>query len=108
MTLVLPGAVALVTGGASGIGAGTARMLAAAGARVVVADIDLVGARAVAHEVGGLAVRCDVGVLADNTAAVTATLERFGRLDVVVLNAGIAVGWPPTSSTRPPTGGSSG
>ncbi len=92
MTLVLPGAVALVTGGASGIGAGTARMLAAAGARVVVADIDLVGARAVAHEVGGLAVRCDVGVLADNTAAVTATLERFGRLDVVVLNAGIASG----------------
>ena len=52
--------VAFVTGGASGIGAATARRLAAEGARVVVADIDLPGACAVADEVAGLAVACDV------------------------------------------------
>jgi NAD(P)-dependent dehydrogenase (short-subunit alcohol dehydrogenase family) len=88
-TLGLTGRVALVTGGAAGIGAGVCRMLAAAGARVLVCDIDLVGASTVAEEVGGTAVRCDVSVLADNEAAVAAAVDAFGGLDVVVLNAGI-------------------
>jgi len=89
----LTGRVVLVTGGASGIGAGVCRWLAGVGARVIVADIDLPGATAVADEIGGLAVRCDVSVLADNHAAVSAAVQAFDRLDVVVLNAGISSGF---------------
>ena len=87
--LDLTGRVALVTGGASGIGAGVSRLLAAAGAHVVVCDIDLERAAAVAEEIGGRALRCDVSVLADNRAAVATAVDVFGGLDVVVLNAGV-------------------
>lgn len=85
----LNGRVALVTGGASGIGAGVCRHLARSGAHVVVCDVDLVGASAVAEEIGGVAVCCDVSVLAANEAAVAAAVDEFGGLDVVVLNAGV-------------------
>ena len=88
LPLDLDGRVALVTGGASGIGAGVCRMLGAAGARVVVCDIDHAGASTVADEIGGVAVRCDVSVLGDSQAAVAAALESFGGLDIAVLNAG--------------------
>ena len=84
--------VALVTGAASGIGAGVARRLADAGARVVVADIDDSGAKAVADEISGLAVTCDVSSYSANLAAVTAAVDAFGGLDLLVLNAGIAGG----------------
>lgn len=87
--LDLTGRVALVTGGASGIGAGVSRQLADAGAHVVVGDLDLGGASAVAEEIGGRAVRCDVSVLADNRAAVATAVDAFGGLDLVVLNAGV-------------------
>ena len=60
---------------------------------VVVADIDLPGAPAVADDIGGLAVRCDVSVLADNHAAASAAVQAFDRLDVVVLNASISSGF---------------
>lgn len=89
----LAGRVALVTGGASGIGAGVCRLLAGAGARVVVCDIDLAGASAVAEEIGGTALGCDVSVLADNHAAVAAAVDAFGGLDIVVLNAGVDSGF---------------
>jgi NAD(P)-dependent dehydrogenase (short-subunit alcohol dehydrogenase family) len=85
----LTGRVALVTGGASGIGAGVCRMLAGAGANVVVCDLDGHGAGELAAEIGGLAVPGDVSLLADNEAAVTAAVQVFGGLDVVVLNAGV-------------------
>ncbi len=88
----LTGRGALVTGAASGIGAAAARRLAAAGARVAVADRDAAGAAAVAAEVGGIALPGDASDSAVMTAAVAAAEEAFGRLDVVLLNAGVTSG----------------
>ncbi|MCW2779094.1 MAG: dehydrogenase [Frankiales bacterium] len=85
--------VALVTGGGSGIGAAACRLLAASGAAVVVADLDLDAARAVAEEVGGTAVRCDVTDPASNEQAVASAEAEHGGLDVVLLNAGVAGGF---------------
>jgi NAD(P)-dependent dehydrogenase (short-subunit alcohol dehydrogenase family) len=84
------GKVAIVTGGASGIGAALARRLAAEGARgVVVADVNLERAEGVAREIGALAVRCDVSREADIQALAATTRERFGRIDIFMSNAGI-------------------
>ena len=81
--------VALVTGGASGIGRLTAIALAAAGAEVVVADLDEDGARAVAEQVGGHAFALDVSDFDANHAAVAFAQERAGGLDLAMLNAGV-------------------
>jgi NAD(P)-dependent dehydrogenase (short-subunit alcohol dehydrogenase family) len=78
-----------ITGGASGIGAACARAFAAAGARVAVGDLQQEGAEAVAREVDGLAVACDVRDDAAVAAAVDAVVARWGRLDVAVNAAGI-------------------
>ena len=86
---VLRDKVALVTGGASGIGRLTALALAQAGAEVVVADIDGAAAEQVAREVGGHAIAADVSDLAANHAAVAFAQERAGGLDLVFLNAGV-------------------
>jgi 2-hydroxycyclohexanecarboxyl-CoA dehydrogenase len=80
----LEGRIALVTGGASGIGAATARRLAAEGARVWVADIDLTGALSVASEIDGTAVEMDVA----DEASVRAAVGETGDVDVLVNNAG--------------------
>ncbi|MFF3754686.1 SDR family NAD(P)-dependent oxidoreductase [Streptomyces sp. NPDC002018] len=82
------GQVALVTGGAGGIGAAVVERLVARGGHVVVADIDTERGEAVAARTGALFVRTDVGSLTDNEAVVEAAVSRFGRLDVVHLNAG--------------------
>jgi NAD(P)-dependent dehydrogenase (short-subunit alcohol dehydrogenase family) len=88
----LDGKVALVTGAARGLGRATARALAGEGAVVVAADLDEAGARAVAAEVGGRAVACDVSDLDANRAAVAFTLDACGGLDLVHLNAGVGSG----------------
>jgi NAD(P)-dependent dehydrogenase (short-subunit alcohol dehydrogenase family) len=88
----LTGKAALVTGGASGIGAAAARRLAGAGAAVAVSDRDEPGARAIADEVGGIALPGDVADPDAMTAAVRASEEAFGRLDIVLLNAGVTAG----------------
>jgi NAD(P)-dependent dehydrogenase (short-subunit alcohol dehydrogenase family) len=86
------GKVALVTGGASGLGRATAGALAHAGARIVVADIDEAGGREVAAGLDADFVLCDVTSLDHNLAAVQTTLHLHGALDLVHLNAGIVSG----------------
>ena len=81
--------VFLVTGGASGLGAATARMAAANGAKVVVADLQVEAGEQLAKEIGGRFVKCDVVSEADGTAAVAAALQGFGGLHVLVGCAGI-------------------
>lgn len=86
----LAGKVAIVTGGAGGLGRATCRALAAAGASVLVVDIDEAVGREVADTVGGHFHRADVSDLAQNEAMVDAALDRFGGLDLVHLNAGVS------------------
>jgi NAD(P)-dependent dehydrogenase (short-subunit alcohol dehydrogenase family) len=85
----IAGKVFIVTGGASGLGEGTARMLAEQGGRVVVADLQDDAGRAVAASIGGSFVRCDVSQEADGQAAVAAALA-LGKLCGLVNCAGIA------------------
>jgi NAD(P)-dependent dehydrogenase (short-subunit alcohol dehydrogenase family) len=83
------GKVALVTGGASGIGRATAARLAGAGFRVVVTDVDPAGQQVVAAIAGALFVEHDVTEESSWARAVATTLDAHGRLDVLVNNAGI-------------------
>ncbi|AJG18120.1 3-hydroxyacyl-CoA dehydrogenase [Cupriavidus basilensis] len=81
--------VFIVTGGASGLGEGSARMLAAAGGKVVIADLNEAAGTALAAELGGKFVRCDVSSEADGQATVAAATT-LGRLAGLVNCAGIA------------------
>jgi len=90
---MLTGRVAIVTGGAEGIGNAIARCLAAFGADVVVPDINEDGARKVAAEIRGtgrraLSLQCDVTRQADVDRMMAATLREFGRVDVLINNVG--------------------
>jgi len=85
----IAGKVFIVTGGASGLGEGTARMLAGHGAKVVVADLNVERGEAVASEIGGLFVKCDVSQEADGQAVVAAAVAA-GKLMGLVNCAGIA------------------
>jgi NAD(P)-dependent dehydrogenase (short-subunit alcohol dehydrogenase family) len=86
--LITDQTVALVTGGASGIGASVARRLAGSGAKVAVVDRDAVAATRVAEEIRGLAIACDVTSDTAVAAAVAEAETWGGRLDLVHLNAG--------------------
>ncbi len=93
--------VAVVTGGAGGIGSAIARRFVAEGAAVVIADLDLEGAQAIAGEIGeqALALRLDVTSEASVEQAFTDSARHFGGVDLVVNNAGITVGKPVTETS---------
>jgi 3(or 17)beta-hydroxysteroid dehydrogenase len=93
----LEGKVALISGAARGIGAETARKMAAAGAAVVIGDVLAERAHEIAQEISaaggrGLALSLDVTMEASWTAAVAAATREFGKLDILVNNAGIFLG----------------
>jgi NAD(P)-dependent dehydrogenase (short-subunit alcohol dehydrogenase family) len=84
--------VALVTGGASGLGRATCFALAEAGVEVVVADVAVDDGEAVARDVGGRFVECDVRSLEANRSAVASCVSECGGLDLAYLNAGVSTG----------------
>jgi len=90
----LKGSTFIVTGGASGLGEGTVRVLAAGGANVVIADLQADKGETLAKELGAKArfVKCDVTSEADGKSAVETALKTFGGLQGLVNCAGIAVG----------------
>ncbi|MGI8746787.1 MAG: SDR family oxidoreductase, partial [Deinococcus sp.] len=103
---MLTGKVALVTGGASGIGLGTARRFAEEGASVVLVDQDAEAGGRARQEIeaaGGKAlfVSCDVSQPESVRRAVEAGVQAFGRLDIVFANAGINGVWAPIEELQP-------
>jgi NAD(P)-dependent dehydrogenase (short-subunit alcohol dehydrogenase family) len=91
----LAGKVCVITGAASGIGAACARAFAGQGAKVVAVDVNAEGTRAIAHEIGGLAIPCDVS---DETAVnelVVLAEQEYGPVDVFFSNAAVATGGGP-------------
>jgi NAD(P)-dependent dehydrogenase (short-subunit alcohol dehydrogenase family) len=86
----LEGRVALITGGASGIGLASAQRLASEGATVVVVDMNTDAGTAVATELGGLFVAADVTSPEDNERMYATAFETYGRIDIAFHNAGIS------------------
>lgn len=103
---MLEGKVAFITGGASGIGAGTAKRFAQEGAHVVLADLQEQEGEKVRGEIeanGGQAlyVNCDVSDADSVKQAIETTIGQFGRLDVLFANAGINGVWAPVEELQP-------
>ena len=85
----IKGHAAVVTGGASGLGAATASELAHAGAKVTVVDVNLDAARALAQKIGGLALQCDVTNAEQSSAALKEARERHGAARILINCAGV-------------------
>ena len=95
------GRAIVVTGGAKGIGRALATRFATAGAEaVIVADLDVEGAKAVAREIGATAIGCDVSRESDVKELVDRVQADHGRIDIFCSNAGIAVGGGPEASNE--------
>jgi NAD(P)-dependent dehydrogenase (short-subunit alcohol dehydrogenase family) len=97
----LEGRVAVVTGGASGIGQATVRRFADEGAKVVIGDLDPTAGAAIAAEVGGLFIRTDVTDAGEVAAMFAAALDTYGSVDIAFNNAGIS---PPDDDSILETG----
>jgi NAD(P)-dependent dehydrogenase (short-subunit alcohol dehydrogenase family) len=97
----LEGRVAVITGGASGIGLASARRLADEGAHVVIADLNDAAGSDAATQVGGLFLRCDVTEPEDVAALFRQTKETYGSIDIAFNNAGIS---PPEDDSILETG----
>ncbi len=97
----LDGRVAAITGGASGIGAGTVRRFVEEGAKVLIADLDAEKGAALAAELGAATafLRTDVSKEEDVDAMISETTDRFGRIDVLYNNAGFGGALGPIEST---------
>lgn len=100
MTGRLQDRTALVIGGARGIGGGVARKFAQEGASVALADLEQAAGTELAGEIGGVFLRTDISCVEDAENAVRATIERFGRIDILVQNAGIYP-WTLIENTSP-------
>jgi NAD(P)-dependent dehydrogenase (short-subunit alcohol dehydrogenase family) len=85
----ISGCAAIVTGGASGLGAASAEMLAEAGAKVAILDVNDDGARTVAQKIGGLAAHCDVTSVEQTSAAIAAARDKHGAARIVLNCAGV-------------------
>src|SRR5262245_37212041 len=85
----IKGHAAIVTGGASGLGAATAAMLAGAGAKVACLDVNLDGARKVADTIGGIAVACDVTDSDQAVAALAQARDKQGVARILINCAGV-------------------
>jgi NAD(P)-dependent dehydrogenase (short-subunit alcohol dehydrogenase family) len=86
----LDGKVVIITGGAGGIGAATARLMTARGARVVIADIDETRAKSLAAELpGALAIKLDLEHQSSIKAMISAAFEHYGQIDVLINNAAL-------------------
>lgn len=97
----MQGKVVAITGASRGIGAAAARVFAAAGARVALMARDAGALAGLAGETGGLALPCDVADWAQVAAAVDGTVAACGRLDVLVLNAGVIEPIGPLAAADP-------
>jgi len=92
----LEGKVALISGGASGIGLGTAKLLGEMGAKIAIFDIDEKKGKEAVSEIENLGteaifIRCDVASASDCKEGVEETVRRFGKIDILVNNAGIII-----------------
>lgn len=107
MAARLDGKVAIVTGGARGIGAGIARVMAGQGARIGILDLDISDAEKLGHELGVpcIVLRCDVAQESEVAERVNALATNFGGLDILVNNAGAGRGPLDPAITRPTGGG---
>jgi NAD(P)-dependent dehydrogenase (short-subunit alcohol dehydrogenase family) len=101
MTARLEGRVAVITGGASGIGLASARRLASEGARIVIADVDQTSGESAAKEVGGIFVATDVTDAEQVEALMATAVDTYGSLDISFHNAGIS---PPDDDSILTTG----
>ena len=97
----LDGQIAIITGGASGLGEGTAREFAAAGAKVALFDIQEDKGEAVARDLGGLFCKCDVTSEDSVQSAIAATKDKLGVARILVNCAGTGIGVKTTSRGKP-------